>query len=607
MNRQPDPNKMTALLSRLSRDDELQGESNSITNQKAILEEYANKHGFVNLFHYSDDGYSGTNFDRPAWKRLVADIEAGKVGTVICKDMSRVGRDYLQVGYYTEVMFRQHGVRFIAISNNIDSDKSESTEFAPFLNIMSEWYARDTSRKLKTVFQAKGRSGRRTTNKAVYGYLKDPSDKTKWIVDAEAAAVIRHIFQMTIAGMGPGKIATALRAESVYKPGYHMAKIGVGDHQWHDARYCYEWCASTVSKILARPEYAGHTVNLRTEKEHFKDKKTTWKPKNEWLLFLNTHEAIVEQGVWDTAQKCRTVRRRTDTIGEANPLTGLLYCADCGRRMYNHRSGPYVTKDKRFNDRPIARKAKDTYCCSLYQIHRTDCTMHYIRTESVSSLILEAVRRATAYARENEAEFVKIIREASAVRQHEAAKNHRRQIVKNEKRVAELDALFRKTYEDFSSGLLNESRFRQLSGGYEVEQETLNRQAAGLKAELEQFDSDSLRADKFLELARRYTDFDDLSAPMLHEFVEKVIVHEGDKTSGKREQQVDIHLNFIGQFAAPEEAELGEAEPDGDADEKRARWRAYKRMQRKKKKQPEQTGQATIAYPNHAERLAVFS
>ena len=343
-------------------------------------------------------------------------------------------------------------------------------------------------------------------------------------------------------------------------------------------------------------------MNLRTEKEHFKDKKITWKPKAEWLIFPDTHEAIVEQGVWDTAQKCRTVKRRTDTFGEANPLTGLLYCADCGRRMYNHRSNPCKTKDKRYGDRPITKKAKDAYCCSLYHIHRNDCTMHFIRTESVSSLILEAIRRATAYARENEAEFVKIIREASAVRQHEAAKSHKRQIVRNEKRIAELDALFQKTYEDFSSGLLNETRFRQLSGGYETEQESLNRQTAGLKAELEQFDSDSLRADKFLELTRRYTDFDELTAPMLHQFVEKVIVHEGDKSSGKREQQVDIHLNFIGQFAAP-----GDAEPDGDADEKRAMWREYKRKQREKKKQSEQAKHATIEYPNRAGRLAVSS
>jgi len=585
MNRQPDTTKVTALYSRLSRDDELAGESNSITNQKSLLADYANKNGFANIRHFSDDGFSGVSFDRPAWKEMIAEIEAGNVGVVIAKDLSRVGRDYLQTGFYTEVFFREKAVRFIAISNNIDSADKDSGEFAPFLNIMSEWYARDTSRKLKTVFRAKGASGRRTTNKAVYGFLKDPNDKTKWIVDETAAAVIRRIFKLTTEGMGPGKIAAVLRAEGVDKPGYHMSKMGVGDHQWDDDRYRCDWNASAVSKIIARPEYAGHTVNLRTEKEHFKDKKITWKPKEEWLIFPNTHEAIVEQGVWDMAQKCRTVKRRTDTFGEANPLTGLLYCADCGRRMYNHRCNPCQTFDKS-KGRVVDKKGRDAYCCSLYQIHRSDCTMHYIGTESVAALILDTIRGATTYARENEAEFVSIIREASAVRQNDAAKSHKKQIAKNEKRIAELDTLFRKTHEHFSAGMMNESRFRQLSNGYEQEQETLRTQTAEMKSQLEQFDSDGLRADKYLELARRYSDFNELTAPILHEFVEKVIIHEADKSSGKREQRVDIHLNFIGQFVAP-----GEVEPDDDADAKRAEWREYKRRERAKKKEPAQTEQ----------------
>ena len=515
MNRQPNQTKITALYSRLSRDDELAGESNSITNQKALLADYSAKNGFANIRHFSDDGYSGINFERPAWKEMIAEVEAGNVAAVLSKDLSRVGRNYLQTGFYTEVYFREKGVRFIAISNNIDSADQDSGEFAPFLNIMNDFYARDNSRKLKTAFRAKGASGRRTTNKNIYGYIKDPDDKTKWIVDQEAAVIIRRIFQMTIEGMGPGKIAAVLRAEGVDKPGYHMSKIGVGDHQWADERHRSYWQSSTVAKILSKPEYAGHTVNLKTAKEHYKDKKTTWKPKDEWLIFPDTHEAIVEQEVFDAAQKCRTVKRRTDTIGEANPLTGLLYCSDCGRRMYNHRSNACQTFDKS-KGRMVDKKAKDSYCCSLYQIHRTDCTMHYIRTDAVSDLILETIRGATAYARENEAEFIRIIREASAVRQNDAAKSHRRQIVKNEKRVAELDTLFKKTYEDFSAGLLSESRFRQLSGGYESEQELLVKQTAEMKAALEQFDRDSLRADKFLELARRYSDFEELTAPLLH-------------------------------------------------------------------------------------------
>lgn len=582
MNRQPNQTKIVALYSRLSRDDELAGESNSITTQKRILEEYTDKNGFSNIRHFSDDGYSGVNFDRPGWKQLIAEAEAGNVAVVIAKDLSRVGRDYLQTGFYTEVFFREKGIRFIAIANNIDSQNQDSGEFAPFLNIMSEWYARDNSRKLKAAFRSKGKSGKRTTNKCIYGYVKHPQDKTKWVVDEAAAPIIRRIFQMTIEGIGPGKIAAQLRAEGVDRPGYHMSQIGVGDHQWADEKYRSEWNSSTVAKILAKPEYAGHTVNLRTMKESYKDKNVTWKSKDEWLIFENTHEPIVEQAIWDMAQRCRTVKRRTDTMGEANPLTGLVYCADCGRRMYNHRNHACVTKDKRYNDRPIKKKARDAYCCSLYQIHRNDCTMHYINTESLKMLILDTIREATAYARENETEFVKIIREASAVRQGEAAKNHKRQITKNEKRIAELDNLFRKIYEDFAAGRLSEKRFTQLSGSYESEQETLETQTASLKTELAQFESDSLRADKFLELAREYTDFTALTAPILHAFVERVVVHEADKSSGKREQQVDIHLNFIGQFDPP-----GELFPDTESEEKRAMWREYKRKQRAKKKQME--------------------
>jgi len=574
--------KITALYSRLSMEDELAGDSMSIQNQKSILEEYAKKCGFSNTRHFIDDGKTGVHFERDGWKKLIAEVEAGNVATCIIKDMTRIGRDHVQVGLYME-MFRKNGVRFIAIGHNIDSINPDSLEFAPFINIMSEWYSRDNSRKLKTVFRAKGKSGKRTTNKCIYGYLKDPNDKTKWVVDTEAAPIIRRIFQMTVEGIGPGVIARILRNEGIDKPGYHMSRIGVGDHQWANEKYRYYWQSSTIVKILAKPEYAGHTVNLRTEKAHFKDKNVTWKDKDDWLIFKDTHEAIVEQEVWDMAQKCRTVKRRTDTMGAANPLTGLVYCSDCGRRMYNHRSNDCEITDKRTGKKRIV-KAKDSYSCSTYHIHRNDCTMHHINTEFLRILVLETIQGATAYARNNETEFIEVIRAASDVRQNDTAKNHKRQITKNEKRIAELDTLFKKTYEDFAAERLNEKRFNQLSHGYEVEQEQLERQTAELQTALEQFDSDSLRADKFLELAKRYQNFDELTAPMLHEFVDKIIVHEADRSSGKREQQIEIHLNYIGQFAIPCEAET-ETDAEKEADAKRAMWREYKRNQRAKEKQ----------------------
>lgn len=584
MNKQPNENKITALYERLSRDDDLNGESNSIRNQKIILGDYAGKNNFGNIRHFTDDGFSGTNFERPGWKELVAEVEAGNVGVVIVKDMSRVGRDYLQVGFYTEVFFRQNGVRFIAVSNGIDSASGESNEFAPFLNIMAEWYARDASRKLKATWQSKGHSGGRLTNKNIYGYIKDPTDKKKWLVDEVAAPIIRRIYKMCIEGMGPGKIASTLQAECVEKPGWHMSQIGTGDHQWDDPAHRYCWNSTMVSRILAKPEYAGHTVNFRSTKESYKDKKQVQRPKEDWVIFENTHPAIVDQHTWDTAQKCRTVKRRTDTLGEANPLTGLLYCADCGRRMYNHRCSPCWTKDKRYNDRPIYKSGRDAYCCSLYQIHRQDCTMHYIRTDSVRALILETIRRVSAYARSNEDDFVAALREASDLRQADAAKAHAKRIEKNRKRIAELDTLFRKTWEDNASGKLTDKRFAQLSEGYEREQAELETETAALQSELDGFNADSQSSGRFLELVKKYTDFTELTAPMLHEFVEKVVVHEADKSSGKREQRVDIHLSFIGKFDVPDEDAAALAQDEQD-EARRARWREYKRVERARKKQ----------------------
>ena len=580
MLRQSNQTKITALYSRLSDADELKGDSRSIQNQREILEAHARKLGYTNIVHFYDDGITGVRFERDGWQQLIAEVEAGNVECCIMKDMTRFGRNHVEVGLHMET-FRQKGVRFIAIGHGIDSNYPETMEIAPFINIMSEWYSRDASRKLQMVFRAKGKSGRRTTNKCIYGYVKDPQDKTKWLVDTEAAPVIRRIYHLTMEGMGPYQIARKLESECVETPGYHMSQIGVGDHQWNDEKHRYEWNPSTVTKIIAKPEYAGHTVNLRTEKQYFKDKKTTWKDKADWLIFENTHEAIVSQEIWDAAQKCRTVKRRTDTLGEANPLTGFLYCADCGRRLYNHRCQACKTTDKR-NGKEIIKKAKNVYTCPTYYIHRHDCSMHYITTESASAIILETIQRATAYARDNEAEFVELIREASAVRQGEAAKSHKRQITKNEKRIAELDTLFRKTYEDFAAGRLSEKRFSQLSGDYEVEQQTLEQQTAVMKAELEQFEKDGLRADKFLELAKRYTDYSELTAPMIAEFIEKVIVHEADRSSGKREQDIEVHLNFIGQFAPPLESEQ---DGDAEADEERAMWREYKRRERAQKKQ----------------------
>ena len=588
MNRQQ---KVTALYERLSRDDEQQGESNSITNQKKILEDFAERNGFVNLRHFSDDGVSGTTFERRGFKEMVAEIEAGSIGTVIVKDMSRLGRDYLQVGYYTEVFFRQKGVRFIAVSNNIDSANGESNEFAPFLNIMSEWYARDASRKQKAVYQSKGHNGKRTSNNCIYGYLKDPHDRTKWVVDPDAAAVVRRIFEMSVEGKGPFQIACALEATGIETPGVYLGRMGLGTRKNMAVKHPFRWASTTVANMLEKPEYMGHTVNFRSTKESFKDKKQTQNPQEDWVIFENTHEAIVDPGTWQTAQRCRTVKRRTDTTGEANPLTGLLYCSDCGQRLFNHRRRPKETISKATGN-IIHESARSDYYCPTYRAHGPcrsgSCTVHFITSSTANNLILEAIRRTAGYARDNEAEFIQSIREASALRQADTAKAHRRQITKNEKRISELDLLFRKTYEDYAAGRLSEKRFELLSSGYETEQAELERQTEEIRVELAQFDSDSFRVDKFMELARRYSDFSELTPAMLHEFIEKVVVFNAEKRNGIREQRVVIYLNYIGQYNVPEDY-VGEvvekpALPLTPTEQQRAVWREYKRMEREKKR-----------------------
>ena len=547
--------KITALLTRLSRDDDLHGESNSIINQKALLENYATKNGFCNIEHYSDDGYSGTNFERPEWKRLIADVEMGKIGTVICKDMSRVGRDYLQVGFYTEVMFRRHGVRFIAVNNNIDSVDKESAEFAPFLNIMSEWYARDTSRKIKSFYKTHGNSGKRTTVNAIYGYRKDPSDKFNWIVDDEPAAIVKRIYKMAMDSMGTSQIASALTEDKIERPAVFFAKNRMTGNKSSTRNMAepYKWSATTVGLILSKPEYCVHTVNFRTYRESYKEKAQLWKAKEDWLIFPDTHEAIIDQATFDKVQELRKTVRRYDKTGEPNPLTGLVYCADCGSKLYNKRrfSGKYKS---------------DSYECGAYKFNgqQSRCSMHYIRTSVIRDLVLDRIRQVCTYAIGNETEFAEKLLAESEISQEKTAKTYGKQIAKLEKRIAELDNLFRKVYEDNATAKLSDERYIQLTNGYEQEQLELKQQIKKLHLALETFISGGERANNFLEVVHRYTEFDVLTTPMLNEFVDKIIVHEADKSSGQRRQKVEIYFNFIGDFNFEEMAEINSASSESN-------------------------------------------
>ena len=543
-----DPNKITALYERLSRDDDQVGDSNSIVNQKKYLESYAEQKGYTNIQHYTDDGWSGGNFNRPAWKQLEADIEAGKVAHVIVKDMSRIGRDYLQTGFYTEVFFREHGAHFIAIANSVDSDDQNSNEFAPFLNIMNEWYLRDLSRKQRTAIRVKGESGKPTTNCAIYGYKKKPGDKYSWYIDEEAAEVVRRIFRLTIEGKGPYDIARILYDDKVETPAVYFGKQNKGI--WKSKEEFpnpYNWSGYIVGSILSKPEYMGHTVNFRSHKQSYKDKNPVMNPKEEWLIFEDTHEAIVDKETWELSQKLRKTPRRHDTLGEANPLTGLLFCADCGAKMTNHRSrggtenNPYPS---------------DFYDCSSYTLahqKRTHaCSGHYIRTKALRELILETVRTASTFAITNPDEFMEKVRSASQIRQAEAAKETKRKLNKDRKRITELDNIIKKLYETFAVGRISDERFDSLLAEYETEQKASVASAAEAEQRLSCFEEDTDRAEQFLSLAKKYTDFSELTTTMINEFIDKIIVHSPEKIDGDRVQEVEIYLKFIGRFDLPE-------------------------------------------------------
>ena len=539
--------KITALYERLSRDDDLTGDSNSIINQKKYLEAYAAQQGYENVVHYTDDGWSGGNFERPAWKRLIADIEAGKVAHVLCKDMSRIGRDYLQTGFYTEVMFRQHGVHFIAIANNVDSNDQTSNEFIPFLNIMNEWYLRDLSRKQKAAIRVKGESGKRTTNSAIYGYKKDPDDKHRWIIDEEAAAVVRRIFRLTVEGYGPYEIARMLFEDKIEAPAVYLAKRGLGI--WKnktDFPSPYNWNGYNISQILAKPEYVGDTVNFRSHKESYKDKASVPNPKEDWLIFKDTHEPIVDRETWELAQKLRKTPKRTDTLGVANPLTGLVYCADCGEKMYNHRC-------KGNQEKGVF--PADYYDCSTYTLANQKrykaCKGHYITTKALRELIRETIRAASAYAISNPAEFMEKVRAASQIRQQDAAREAKRKLDKDRKRRDELDGIIKKLYESFAVGRISAERFDSLLADYEAEQKELDASVSEAEADLASFEEDTSRAEQFLALAKKYTDFSELTTPMINEFIEKIIVHAPEKVDGDRVQEVEIYLSFIGCFELP--------------------------------------------------------
>ncbi|HEO3128802.1 TPA: recombinase family protein [Streptococcus agalactiae] len=539
--------KITALYERLSRDDELEGESNSIVNQKKILEEYASKNNLTNIIHFTDDGISGTQFDRPGFMEMMNGVNTGNIGCIIVKDMSRLGRDYLKVGQCMEIL-RQKGVRLIAINDNVDSFYRED-DFTPFRNIMNEWYARDTSRKIQSTFRSKGESGKHTASTPPYGYIKDKKDKDKWIVDEKAAQIVRRIFNLTMDGAGPYKIAKILEADKIDIPAYHQQKMGYGLHQSKNFEYPYRWCSSTIASILKKKEYLGHTVNFKTRK-HFKDKKSKYVSEDKWLIFENTHEAIIDQETFDNVQRIRgNVKRYPDGWGEYHPLTGLMYCADCGSKMYVHRTNNY--------------KNIPYYVCSNYK--KVPCGMlcpsaHRIKAEVVINLIQETLKDIKNYLNEDNEAFIHSIQNEMEEKEKVEIEKQRVRLINNKSRIQELERLMCRIYEDMILEKIPSSRYEILNSQYETEQRVLSKEIKDLEIAISRYEKETDRARKFISLISRYENFDELTTTMINEFIEKIIIHERDrKGSQTSKQKIEIYFNFIGNYEPPKE-ELTEDE-----------------------------------------------
>ena len=527
-------NRITALYERLSRDDELAGDSNSIVNQKKMLEDYAKSNGYTDLVHFTDDGYSGGNFDRPGWKEMLRQIEDGSIGAVIVKDMSRVGRDYLQVGFYTEVFFREKGVHFVAISNGVDSDINTSSEFAPFLNIMNEWYLRDCSRKIKAVLQEKGRDGKPITNNPPYGYIKDPEDKNRC---------------------------------DMSKP--------------------YEWAGVSVVRMLEKPEYMGDTVNFRTKKLSYKDKVAVKNDSDEIVVFTDTHEAIIDRKTWYMVQELRKTKRRINTEGESNPFVGKIFCADCGGKMHYRNEGKRAGRNWRGLPDGSVRTTPACYNCGNYNNSHDQsekvCCSHNIQAKVIDQLVLETIQYACKSVRMDERAFVESIRSASEIREQSEAKKLKAALKHQEKRYAELDILLKKVYEDNALGRLPDKRYEMLSAGYEKEQAELEQSIKACREQLTQYDEDTDRTAEFLALVHKYTDITELTPVIINEFVDKILVHKAEKIDGERVMEIEIYLNFIGKVELPAQ-ELTEEELAEIKEKQRLRERnaMYQRRRRAK-------------------------
>lgn len=574
--------KITALYERLSRDDEQAGESNSIQNQKKYLEEYARQHGLRNIRHFYDDGYSGTNFNRPGFAALLEEIEAGRVETLVVKDLSRFGRNYLQVGYYTEILFPKKGVRFIAINNNVDSATPQDNDFTPFLNIMNEWYAKDTSNKIKAIFKSRMKDGMRCSGSIPYGYKREPDDKQTLIVDEPAAEVVRKIFRLACQGNSTTAIADILTAEQVLIPAAYAAQHNPKNCRHKSVKDPCRWNATTVGYILDRQEYLGHTVLGKSICENFKTKQRRAATPDELMIFPDTHEAIIDQDTWDIARKIRMKKKPRVANGTySHRLSGLVYCADCGARM------GFISPDARHGEKHY--DSDSAFQCGNYRSTAAECVSHYVKTSVLEAAVLQAIQTVSKYVLENEAEFVDQLRAVWNEHQTRATNSGQQELAEDRKRMSDLDGKIQKLYESALNGLLPERQAQRMIQQYDEEQILLEKRIEELESLVQQDEIKEVDTSRFIALVKKYRDCEELTDTMLYAFIDRIEVHEA--TGGRtvyRQQKIDIHFNFIGNYYPPEET-ISEEERIAaiEADQLRKKQEKGKRAAERKKQKLE--------------------
>ena len=528
---------VTALYARLSKDDDLVGDSNSIVHQKEILAKYAKEHGFTNIEFYVDDGFSGTNFNRPDFQRMMADAEEGKISTVIVKDMSRFGRDYIMVGYYTEIYFSNLNIRFIAINDNVDSNIQTENDLTPFKNVFNEWYARDTSKKIRAVFKAKGNSGKHLTTNPPFGYKKDPNDKDKWIIDDEAAATVRRIFQMYVDGYRISEIGHKLTEEKVETPILYYMNRGIKTNA--RSEYPEIWDLMSIKYILSQTAYAGHTVNFQTAVKSYKTKKQIRLPKEDWIIYRNTQEPIIDEKTFETVQQMRKAKRARTKYNEPNMFSGLLYCADCGNHLTIQR---------------VARNRKmDNFSCATYRKKKKGlCSCHRILVSDLETIVKEDLQKVCEYVFLHEKEFTDEYLSGSKRETVKFQAKTKAELKRLSERQEEIGKIIRKLYEDNVNGRITDERFDFLAKSYEDEGNDLKTKIQELKNALASSVQDEEKLSKFLKVVKSYTKIEELTPEILNSFIEKIYIGETEKYNGRKMQEVEIIYKFVGAINLPQ-------------------------------------------------------